>query len=102
MVLRHINLHVYKQNFECGNLRTIKNTFAKDFFVLSFDFKSVYYHVDIFPDHRIYLAFSWEFIPGHTRFLQSTVLPLGFPVLKRHIMFSMIESALAHCSKLLS
>ena len=31
LVLRHINLHVYKQKFECGNLHTIRNTFAKDF-----------------------------------------------------------------------
>ena len=32
MVLRHINLHVYKQKLKCGNLQTIKNTFAKYFF----------------------------------------------------------------------
>ena len=58
-------------------MHTIKNTFAKDFFVFSFDLKSVYLHVDIFPDHRKYLAFSWEFVPGHTRFFQFTVLPFG-------------------------
>ena len=75
--LRHINLHVYKQKFKCENLHTIKNTFAKDFFVFSFDLKSGYHHVDIFPDHRKYLAFSWEFVPGHTRFFQFTVLPFG-------------------------
>ena len=79
LVLRHINFHVYKQKFKCGNLHTIKNTFAKDFFffVFSFDLKSVYHHVDIFPDHRKYLALSWEFAPGHTRFFQFTVLPFG-------------------------
>lgn len=75
--LRHINLHVYKQKFKCENLHTIKNTFAKDFFVFSFDLKSGYHHVDIFPDHREYLAFSWEFVPGHARFFQFTVLPFG-------------------------
>ena len=75
--LRHINLHVYKQKFKCENLNTIKNTFAKDFFVFSFDLKSGYHHVDIFPDHREYLAFSWEFVPGHLRFFQFTVLPFG-------------------------
>ena len=66
-------MHVYKQKFKCENLHTIKNTFAKDFFVL----KSGYHHVDIFPDHRKYLAFSWEFVRGHTRFFQFTVLPFG-------------------------
>ena len=75
--MRHINLHVYKQKFKCENLHTIKNTFAKDFFVFSFDLKSGYHHVDIFPDHRKYLAFSWEFVPGRTRFFQFTVLPFG-------------------------
>ena len=58
-------------------MHTIKNTFAKDFFVFSFDLKSGYHQVDIFPDHRKYLAFSWEFVPGHTRFFQFTVLPFG-------------------------
>ena len=116
--LRHINLYVYKQKFKCENLHTIKNTFAKGFFVFSFDLKSGYHHVDIFPNHRKYLAFSWEFVQGHTRFFQ---LLLGFPVLLifspsflslwRHIgghkafqspYFSMIALALVHRSKLLS
>ena len=37
--------HVYKQKFNCENLHTIKNTFAKGFFVFSFDLKSGYHHV---------------------------------------------------------
>ena len=75
--LRHINLHIYKQKFRCEDLHTIKNVFAKDFFVFSFDLKSGYHHVDIFPDHRKYLAFSWDFGKGHTRYFQFTVLPFG-------------------------
>ena len=31
-----------------------------------------------FPDHRKYLAFSWDFREGHTRYFQFTVLPFGF------------------------
>ena len=80
--LRHINLHVYKQKFKCENLHTIENTFAKDFFVFAFNLKSGYHHVDIFPEHRKYLAFPWEFVPGQTRFFQFTVLPfMLFPAL---------------------
>ena len=75
--LRHINLHVYKQKFKCEGLHTIKSAFAKDYFVFSFDLKSGYHHVDIFPDHRKYLAFSWDFVGGHTRYFQFTVLPFG-------------------------
>ena len=56
--LRHINLHIYKQKFRCEDIHAIKNVFSKDFFVFSFDLKSGYHHVDIFPDHRKYLAFS--------------------------------------------
>ena len=61
------------KNFKCEKLHIIKNIFAKGIFVFSFDLKSGYYHVDIFPDHRKYLAFS--FVPGHTRFFQFTALP---------------------------
>ena len=43
-------------------------------FVFSFDLKSGYHHVDIFPEHRKYLAFSWDF---HTRYFQLTALPFG-------------------------
>ena len=42
-----------------------------------FDLKSGYHHVDIFPDYRKYLAFSWDFGNGHTRYFQFTVLPFG-------------------------
>lgn len=68
--LGHINLHVYIQKFNCENffnLYTIKNTFAKGYIVFSFDLKSEYV-MDIFQDHRQYLAFSLEFSSGHTRF----------------------------------
>ena len=50
--LRHINLHVFKQKFKCEGLHTIKDIFSQDYFVFSFDLKSGYHHVDIFPDHH--------------------------------------------------
>ena len=45
--------------------------------MFSFDLKSGYHHVDIFPDHRKYLSFSWTFSCGRTRFLEFTVLAFG-------------------------
>ena len=33
--------------------------------------------MNIFPDHRQYLAFSWDFGDDHTRYFQFTVLPFG-------------------------
>ena len=50
---------------------------SKEYFVFSFDLKSRYHHVDIFPDHCRYLAFSWDFGSGHTRYFQFTVLLFG-------------------------
>ena len=41
--------------------------------MFSFDLKSGYHHVDIFPDHRKYLSFSL----GRTRFFEFTVLAFG-------------------------
>ena len=75
--MRYINLHIYKHKFRCEDLHTIKNVFSKDFFVFSFDLKSGYHHVGIFPDHQKYLAFSWDFGKGHARYFQFTVLPFG-------------------------
>ena len=46
-------------------------------FVFSFDLKSGYHHVDIFPDHRKFLAFSWHFGTNRVRYFQFTVLPFG-------------------------
>ena len=45
--------------------------------MFSFDLKLRYDHVDIFPDHCRYLAFSWDFGSGHTKYFQFTVLLFG-------------------------
>ncbi|XP_074612831.1 uncharacterized protein LOC141869859 [Acropora palmata] len=46
-------------------------------FMFTFDLKSGYHHVEIFPEHRKYLSFAWTFSAGHTRFFQFSVLPFG-------------------------
>ena len=51
--------------------------FSADYFVFSFDLKSGYHHVDIFPDHRKFLAFSWHFGTNCVRYFQFTVLAFG-------------------------
>ena len=79
--LSHINLHVFKQKFKCEGPHTIRDIFSKyQFsFAFSFDLKSGYHHVDIFPEHRAFLAFSWDFGTGVARYFQFTVLPFGLP-----------------------
>ena len=75
--LRHINLHIFKQKFKCEGLHTICDVFSKHYFVFSIDPKSGYHHVDIFPEHRAFLAFTWDFGTGVARYFQFTVLPFG-------------------------
>ena len=52
-------------------------SFQNIFFVFSFDLRSGYHHVDIFPEHLAFLAFSWDFGTGVARYFQLTVLPFG-------------------------
>ena len=33
----------------------------KEFFMFKFDLKSAYHHIEIFKEHRTYLAFAWNF-----------------------------------------
>ena len=45
--------------------------------MFSFDLKSGYHHVEIFPEHRQYLSLSWTFSSGITRYFQFSLLPFG-------------------------
>ena len=46
--------------------------------LFSFDIKSGYHHIDIFPPDQEFLGFSW-FKDGFTQFYKFTVLPFGLP-----------------------
>ena len=74
---RHVNLYVYKQKFKCEDLRVALSIISRGFSLFKFDLKSGYHHVEIFRDHRKFLAFAWDFGDGKTRFFQFTVLPFG-------------------------
>ena len=63
------------------------------FFFLAIDLKSGYHHVYIFPDHRQYLGFSWNFgsVVKHFVF---TVLTLGMysaPLIFNKLMRSLVN-----------
>ena len=74
----HINLHVLSRNLSAKVLHTICDVFSEHYFVFSFDLSPGIHHVDIFPDHRPILAFSWDFETGVARYFQFTVLSFGF------------------------
>ena len=58
--LRHVNLYVFKRKLRCEDESVALQIFPKGFFLFKFNLKSGYHHVEIFPDHRKYLVFSWD------------------------------------------
>ena len=75
--LRHVNAFVYKQKFKCEDLSAATQIFEKGFYLFKFDFKSVYHHNEIFPEHRKFLAFAWDFSTGNFIYFQFCVLSFG-------------------------
>ena len=73
--LRHVNAFVYKQKFKCEDLSVATQIFDKEYYLYKFDLKSRYHHIEIFPEHRKYLAFAWDFGTGKFRYLRSSVWP---------------------------
>ena len=58
--LRHINRHLFKNKFKCEDVSVAKEVLRPGDFMFSFDLKSGYYHIDISPEHRKFLAFFLE------------------------------------------
>ena len=59
--LRHVNTFIYKQKFKCEDLSAATQVFDKGFYLFKFDLKSGYHHIEIFPNHRKFLAFACGF-----------------------------------------
>ena len=63
-------------------------------YACSFDLKSGYHHVGIFPSHQQFLGFSWTFPVGRTRYFAYAVLPFGLssaPYLFTKLMRPLVE-----------
>ena len=75
--LRHVNAFLYKQKFKCEDLSVATQIFDKDCYLFKFDLKSGYHHIEIFPEHRKFLAFAWDFGTGKFRYFHFCVLPFG-------------------------
>ena len=74
--LRHVNQFIWKQKFKCEDWRVLLSYVNKGDYLFSFDLKSGYHHIDIFPDHQTFLGFSWVF-SGTVRYFCFSVLPFG-------------------------
>ena len=75
--LSHVNQYLFKSKFRCEDVSIAREVLNPGDFMFSFDLKSGYHHVEIFPEHRQYLSFSWNFSSGVTRYFQFSVLPFG-------------------------
>ena len=74
--LRYINHHIWKHTIIFDDCSIALQYFIGGCFMFSFDLKSGYHHIDIFPDHRKFLSFAWK-IDGVTRYFSFQVLPFG-------------------------
>ena len=65
-----------EQSVRFEDIRTVFNLFQSGYVFFTFDLKSDYHHVEIFPDHRQCLGFSWNFGSVVKNFV-STLLLFG-------------------------
>ena len=68
MDLRHVNQFIYKQKFKCEDLGVATQLFDRNYYLFKFELTSGYHQIEIFPDHRRFLAFAWDFGNGVSRY----------------------------------
>ena len=62
--LRYVNNHIWKTKIHFEDWTVALQYFRKNHFMFSFDLKSGYYHIGIYPEHCKYLSFAWDFGSG--------------------------------------
>lgn len=75
--LRHVNTFIFKQKFKCEDLSVAIQIFDQGCHLFKFELKSGYHHIEIFPAHRKFLTFAWDFGTGSSRYFQFCVLLFG-------------------------
>ena len=71
-------MYIFKHKFKCEDLKMALKVMSKGFYLFKFHLKSGYHHVEILPDHRKFLAFTWDFGDGVLKYFQfALVLPFG-------------------------
>jgi hypothetical protein len=74
--LRHVNEYVLKEKIKFEGINEAKNYAKKGYYMIKFDLRSGYHHVNIHPEHQKFLGFSWK-INGVQKYFIFTVLPFG-------------------------
>ena len=76
--LRHVNQYVVKAKIKYEDWKVGLKYFQKDSFMISFDLKSGYHHIDIHKNFQTFLGFSWKCPKTNTvKHYVFTVLPFG-------------------------
>ena len=60
--LRHVNPHLQKFATKFEGLEVLKQFLAKNSYLVSFDLKSGYHHINIRSEHQKFLGFAWEYL----------------------------------------
>ena len=68
--------HLVCFQFKYEDLRSLSQVLQEGHWFFTWDLKSGYHHVDIFPEHQKYLGFAWPF-SGGLRYFTFAVLPFG-------------------------
>ena len=76
--LRYVNKFLFKQSVKYEDWKIAMSYFSPDSYMFTFDLKSGYHHIEIYPEHQTYLGFAWEFGNSNiTKYYKFTVLPFG-------------------------
>ena len=74
--LRYLNQFLHVSCFKYEGLRVAALMFEKNDYLIKFDLKSDYHHIDVHVEHQKYLGFQWE-IGTTINYYVFTVLPFG-------------------------
>ena len=76
--LRQVNQYLGKQKIKYEDWKVGLSYFKKGHFMIYFNMKSGYYHIDIHPEFQTFLGFAWRFSNNKScRYFVFTVLPFG-------------------------
>ena len=74
--LRHVYKFVDKQKVEFEGVKAAMSFINSSGYAFKHDLKSGYHHLDIHPQHKKFLGFSWKF-DSQIRYFEFTVLLFG-------------------------
>ena len=75
--LRYVNKHLQNFKFKLEDMKVVANVYSRGDYLVTFDLKSGYHHIEIAKAYWKYLGFSWVGKGGDRRWFVFRVLPFG-------------------------